>query len=192
MTSVGIGFLSRTRILLHCLKAIHSPVWPSGVSHLNTISQSKVSQTTSSYVSFSTGLAPPPPNDICERVTENRQKRRIINCRIISSLNSHCRGGICDNCRCKWSQVRRLEDRKSRITGFGDVNLYSRWIWLNTCYYHWLERVRSTSRQGRTKMTGEVTSIKRGTSKYLGKPKDDYEDDRLVNVQLIDIWQHYE
>ena len=170
MTSVGIGFLSRTRILLHCLKAIHSPVWPSGVSHLNTISQSKVSQTTSSYVSFSTGLAPPPPNDICERVTENRQKRRIINCRIISSLDSHSRDGICDNCRCKWSQVRRLEDRKSRITGItvtgitwvvdGDVNLYSRWIWLNTCYYHWLERVRSTSRQGRTKMTGEVTSIK--------------------------------
>jgi len=67
MTSVGMGFFRRTMMLLHCLRPMHSPVFPSGVVH----------------VFFSEGCEPP-PNDICERQREKRQEIIITRCRILS------------------------------------------------------------------------------------------------------------
>ena len=55
MASVAMGFLRRTRMLLHLLSPIHSPSFPSGVVHLLT--------------SFSGGG---PPKEICD---ETRGKR---------------------------------------------------------------------------------------------------------------------
>ena len=58
MASVAMGFLRRTRMLLHLLSPIHSPSFPSGVVHL--------------FSSFSGGG---PPKEICD---ETREKRRQI------------------------------------------------------------------------------------------------------------------
>ena len=58
MASVAIGFLRRTRMLLHLLSPIHSPSFPSGVVHL--------------FSSFSGGGS---PKEICD---ETREKRRQI------------------------------------------------------------------------------------------------------------------
>ena len=74
-------------MLLHCLRPMHSPVFPSGVVHLQRTKsvQFCLSDLMSSYVFFSSGWEPP-PNDICERQKCGRRDREIIitKCRILS------------------------------------------------------------------------------------------------------------
>ena len=77
-------------MLLHRLRPIHSPGFPSGVEHLQRTKSVESVFSGSSYLFVSSGFEPPPPpNDICERQREKRQEIIITRCRILSfNLNN--------------------------------------------------------------------------------------------------------
>ena len=142
-------------MLLQRVKLIHSPVLPSGVVHLNTVCQVSQSIIKCSYVFFGAGLAPPPPNDICERTIEKRQETNI-NRRITLEFYMTVRKS---GCAC--------------ITGLGQVNVYSRaqnHLVMSLAAFIRGERVVHCQ----TEMTIQRTDCPRRNIQSFGKTKPDY------------------